>query len=81
MQTVYGIINSEGTHTDTSNSLLGAKQYATRNGYKEVSKRMGYTAVIIAVKTSKGWVNFGSEEHKQWQEKNKINNPLTQSKE
>ena len=45
---IYGVINSEETHTDVSNTLLGAKQYATRHEYTEVSKRIGYNSSIEA---------------------------------
>jgi len=61
MQDIYGVINIEGVHIDTSNTLKGAKQYATRNGYNQVSVRYncGYNAVVIAVKRDdKKWVNF-----------------------
>lgn len=55
---IFGVINSEGTHTDTSKTLRGAKNYATRNGYNKVSKRTGYNARIISVKLSNNkWVN------------------------
>ncbi len=55
---IYGVINSEGTHTDVSNTLLGAKQYATRNDYKAVSKRVGYNAMIVAEKINGKWENL-----------------------
>ena len=55
---IYGIITSRGTHIDVSNSLLGAKQYATRHHYEKVSKRNDahYLAQIVAVKTDGKWV-------------------------
>ena len=55
---VYGIITSRGTHIDVSNSLLGAKQYATRHDYEKVSKRNDahYHAQIVAIKTNGKWI-------------------------
>lgn len=52
---VYGVTNKDGVHTDVSSTLLGAKQYATKNGYTEVSKRVGYNARIIAEKVNNKW--------------------------
>jgi len=58
MTIVYGSINSEGTHTDTSSTKLGAKRYATLNGYDTISVRHGYNAFIVAKKNNKGkWIN------------------------
>ena len=50
MITMYGILDRDNVHHDVSKSLLGAKQYATRNGYSIVSKRVGYNAFTVAVK-------------------------------
>lgn len=60
MQDIYGVINIEGVHIDTSNTLKGAKQYATRNGYDKVSIRYncGYNAVVIAEKKNGKWFKF-----------------------
>jgi len=55
MITVYGIVNKDGTHTDVSNTLHGAKCYATRNGYTTVSKRVGYNTRTIAEKVNGKW--------------------------
>lgn len=55
---IYGVISSGGTHIDVSLTLLGAKQYATRNGYTEVSKRVGYNARIIAEKVNGKWDTY-----------------------
>jgi hypothetical protein len=56
MITTYGTTDtSEGTHTDTSNTLMGAKIYATKNDLKTVSKRVGYNAFIIAEKIKGKW--------------------------
>lgn len=56
MQNIYGVIDSNGCHVDVSNTLLGAKQYATRNGYRQVSIRYncGYTVKIVATKQEIG---------------------------
>lgn len=55
---VYGVTH-KGIHTDTSDTLLGAKQYATRNGYSIVSIRYncGYNVEVIAIKEGGRWVN------------------------
>lgn len=57
MQNTYGVIDSNGCHLDVSNSLLGAKQYATRHGYLRVSVRFncGYVATEIAHKYAGKW--------------------------
>lgn len=57
MKTIYGILNSEGTHTDVSKTLRGAKNYATRNDYGVVTKRMEYNAVVVAKKIDGKWIN------------------------
>lgn len=57
MITVYGITYN-GIHTDVSRTILGAKQYATRNGYNTISKRLGYNAVIVAKKLDGKWEDF-----------------------
>ena len=56
MTNTFGI-TINGTHTDTSKTLKGAKHYATRNGYKDVSIRYncGYIAAIIATKVKGKW--------------------------
>ena len=57
MKAIYGILNSDGIHTDVSNTLQGAKKYATLHGYKKVSKRVGYNAQLVALKKYGQWVN------------------------
>ena len=47
---VYGSTDNTNTHTDTSKTLLGAKQYATRNGLKNVSVRIGYNVTLLEYK-------------------------------
>jgi len=70
MITAFGIINKDGVHIDTSKTLLGAKQYATRNEYKKVSKRTGYNARIVEVKTSLGWIKQENLLYKEWLKNN-----------
>lgn len=55
-QHIYGVVDSNGTHTDVSTSERGAKQYATRHGYTKVSVRfsMGYNAAVVAEKKLNG---------------------------
>ena len=56
-QHIFGVLGSQGQHIDVSNSERGAKNYATRNGYKEVTIRYGcgYNAAIIARKIGEKW--------------------------
>ena len=62
MQNIYGVVNSEGVHTDVSTSLRGTKNYATRNGYDMVSVRFngGYNATIVASKVGNKWKNINN---------------------
>ena len=57
MRNIYGILDSNGCHVDVSNSLLGAKQYATKHGYLTVTVRFncGYIAAQIAHKYNGKW--------------------------
>jgi hypothetical protein len=57
MIVVYGILNSEGVHIDTSNTLRGAKIYASLHNYSIVTKRMEYNAVVVAKKINGKWIN------------------------
>lgn len=54
---MYGVLDSTGCHVDVSSSLLGAKQYATRNGYNKVSIRYncGYHVSIKCEKVNGKW--------------------------
>lgn len=56
---IFGVVNSDGIHTDVSRSERGAKRYATLNGYDKVSVRYngGYVVEIVAVKKNKKWVD------------------------
>ena len=55
---VYGSTNNKNIHTDTSNTLLGAKQYATRNGFKNVSIRVGYNIELLEYKEGNKWYKY-----------------------
>jgi len=54
----YGSTDNKNIHTDTSNTLLGAKQYATRNGYKNVSIRIGYNITLLEYKMNNKWYKY-----------------------
>lgn len=56
-QAIYGILDRNQCHIDVSNSLLGAKQYATRNGYGVVSMRYEYNVTVIAYKKNDKWIS------------------------
>ena len=59
MQNIYGVL-IDGIHHDTSKTEKGAKIYATRNGYDNISIRYncGYIVEQIAQKNSLGkWIN------------------------
>ena len=58
MITIYGSTDNTNTHTDTSNTLLGAKQYATRHGYKTVSVRIGYNVTLLEYKQNNKWYKY-----------------------
>ena len=54
----YGIaINEE--YKDVSNTLQGAKSYATRNGFNDVYIRfnLGYNIRCVASKVNGKWIN------------------------
>lgn len=59
---IFGVVNSEGIHTDVSKSEKGAKRYATLNGYNKVSIRYngGYVVEVVAEKINKKWVNVNN---------------------
>ena len=51
MKATYGVLlDRNGEYRDVSSTLLGAKQFATRNGYKEVHKRMGSIVRKVSIK-------------------------------
>jgi hypothetical protein len=55
----YGIISENSGYIDTSNSLLGAKNHATRNGYTQVYTRFNsdYVMALASDKTLGYWVD------------------------
>ena len=55
---IYGSLNKENIHKDTSKTLQGAKNYATRHYIGNVSERIGYSAFLVATKVGKKWVNI-----------------------
>jgi hypothetical protein len=55
---VYGSTDNKNIHTDTSKTLLGAKQYATRNGLKNVSVRIGHNVTLLEFKDSNKWYSY-----------------------
>jgi hypothetical protein len=55
---IYGSTNNNNIHTDTSSTLLGAKQYATRNGFKNVSVRIGYNVTLLEYKQRNKWYKY-----------------------
>ena len=55
---VYGSTDNNNIHIDTSNTLLGAKQYATRNNYKNVSIRIGYNVTLLEYKLFNKWYRY-----------------------
>jgi hypothetical protein len=64
-QHIYGVVNSQGIHTDVSTSERGAKNFATRNGFNKVSIRykLGYAVEIIAIRKENGrWRATTNEE-------------------
>jgi len=54
----YGINSTTSGYIDVSNTERGAKNYATRHGYKEVYIRFncGYNIALIATKQEKKWI-------------------------
>jgi len=55
---IYGSTNNKNTHTDTSKTLLGAKNYATRHGLTNVSLRIGYTVTLLCYKLNGKWYEY-----------------------
>ena len=58
MITVYGSTDNTNTHTDTSSTLLGAKQYATRHRLRNVSVRIGYNVTLLEYKLGGKWYTY-----------------------
>jgi len=57
---IFGSTDNKNVHNDTSKTLLGAKQYATRNGYKNVSVRIGYNVTLLEYKDKNKWYTYTS---------------------
>lgn len=55
---VYGVVGKDGIHHDVSRTERGAKQYATKHGYTQVSVRFngGYNVAVVAEKISGKWM-------------------------
>lgn len=55
---IYGVLTTDGTHTDVSKTEKGAKNYASRHGHKYVSIRYncGHNAQVLAMKKGRKWV-------------------------
>lgn len=53
---MYGV-SINGEYVDVSKSILGAKQYATRNGFNEVYMRynLGYHVSLVSEKINNKW--------------------------
>lgn len=63
MQNIFGILDHNNCHIGVSRTEKGAKNYATRNGYKTISIRYGcgYDVDIVATKRTSGkWAKHGS---------------------
>lgn len=56
----YGVLDRNDCHTDVSNTLRGAKCYATRHGYSTVSVRYGcgYDVSPLAFRANGRWHNW-----------------------
>ena len=64
MSNTYGIVyGTDNIYTDVSNTLKGAKRYATNHGYKKVGIRYnaGYDCSVLSIKIDKKWVKQDSE--------------------
>ena len=55
---IYGSTDNKNVHHDTSKTLLGAKQYATRNNYRNVSVRIGYSVTLLEYKQYSKWYKY-----------------------
>ena len=54
----YGIVyGPDNIYTDVSNTLKGAKRYATNHGYDKVGIRYncGYNCSVVAIKINNKW--------------------------
>lgn len=55
LNTFYGVWNKESGHLDTSQTLRGAKLFASKNGYIVVSRREGKYTRKLAKKLNDKW--------------------------
>ena len=57
---IYGVLDTNDCHIDTSKTERGAKNYATRHGYNTVSIRYncGYNVSILFTKVEGKWVKY-----------------------
>ena len=55
MITVFGVMDKNNCLIDTSKTLLGAKQHATRNGYNRIGRRVEYNVTETWIKYAKKW--------------------------
>lgn len=55
---IYGSTDNNNIHIDTSQTLLGAKQFATRNNYKNVSVRIGYNITLLEYRLGGKWYKY-----------------------
>jgi hypothetical protein len=55
----FGVASINDSYTDVSSTERGAKNYATRHGYKEVYIRHnnGYYVELVSTKINNIWVN------------------------
>jgi hypothetical protein len=51
----FGVLDNNNCLIDTSRTLLGAKQYATKNGYNRIGKRVEYNVTETYIKEGKKW--------------------------
>lgn len=58
MERIYGVLDRNNCHIDTSLSEKGAKRHATNNGYNTVSYRNDYNVTIVANKVNGRWVAY-----------------------
>lgn len=80
MKAIYGVtLNRNGEYRDISNTLLGAKQFATRNGYREVYKRIGSIVRKVSIKENGKWITPSTTQ--EYKEKPKVIEDLLSEKE
>lgn len=58
---MFGVIDNNGNYTDVSATLLGAKQYATHNGFNRVGQRSEFNNMVI-----RAYVRNGGKWHEKW---------------